>query len=183
MRPILFYLISIVIVIADQVTKWAVIQSLPLNARQPVIGNFLALTHTRNTGGEFSLFPAGNSSFVVVAIIALGALIFAYHRFQRSNLLVSSALGLALGGAIGNLIDRIQYGYVVDFFDVAAGKYHWPVFNIADSAITVGILLLAGHFLFSKEGTGTKETDQGTATKGVVSNPSSAKPDNLVADE
>jgi signal peptidase II len=182
-KPLLFYLVSIVIVIADQVSKWVVLQNLPLGLSRPALGNFLMLTHTRNTGGAFSLFPAGNSTFVVVAIIAIGALVFAYHRFQKTNLFVSAALGLALGGAIGNLIDRIKYGYVIDFFDLHAGTNHtvWPIFNIADSAITVGILLLAVHFLFAKESApvNSKERPEQATAVGA----SNGASDSLVADD
>ena len=159
MKPIRFYLIALVIIVADQITKWSVIRSLPLGASKQALGNVLFLTHTRNTGGAFSLFPAGNMTFVVVAIFAIAALVYAYHKYQRPHAVISGALGLALGGAVGNLVDRIQYGYVVDFFDLHAGTNHtvWPIFNVADSAITVGIFLLAWHFLFSKEGTGTPQ--------------------------
>lgn len=146
MKPVLFYLMSLLIVACDQVSKWAVVTTIPLHESRPVLGRFLSLTHTRNTGGAFSLLQANNTFFIVVAAVALVALIYSYHRFQRSNLLVSGALALALGGAIGNLIDRVRYGYVVDFFDV----HFWPIFNVADSAITVGILLLAYHFLFQR---------------------------------
>ena len=153
MKPIRFYLIAIIIILADQVTKWSVVQNLPLHVGRPALGGFLYLTHTRNTGGAFSLFPAGNATFIVVAFLAVGALIYAYHHYQRSNAIVSAALGLALGGAIGNLIDRVRFGYVIDFFDLRlwTGENKWPIFNVADSGITVGIVLLAAHFLFTKE--------------------------------
>jgi signal peptidase II len=152
-RPLLFYVVALVIVVGDQISKWAILQSVPYNGRVPVIGRFLYLTHTHNTGGAFSLFQAGNAVFIAVAVIAILALLYAYHRFQRGHLMVSGALSLALGGAIGNLIDRVRFGYVVDFFDIHAwtGRTIWPIFNVADSAITVGIVLLAWHFLFTKE--------------------------------
>jgi len=146
-RPLLFYLIAITIVACDQVSKHVVMQHLPLHVRTPVLGSFLSLTHTQNTGGAFSLFKAHNAVFVAISVVALVALIGAYHRFQRHDLWVSAGLALALGGAIGNLIDRARFGYVVDFFDLG----WWPIFNVADSAITVGIVLLAFLFLFRKE--------------------------------
>jgi signal peptidase II len=152
-RPVLFYLVALIIVAGDQISKYAVLHSLPVSASRPVLGTFLFLTHTRNTGGAFSLFQAGNAAFIAVAAVAILALIYAYHRFQRGHLMVSAALSLALGGAIGNLIDRVRFGYVIDFFDIHAWMGHtiWPIFNVADSAITIGILLLAWHFLFTKE--------------------------------
>jgi len=146
-RPFLFYAIAVMIVICDQVSKWAIVQSLPYNASITTPIPFLYLTHTRNTGGAFSLLQARNHWFIVIAAVAMIALAFAYHRSARKDLWVSAALALALGGAIGNLIDRVRFGYVVDFFDVKV----WPVFNVADSAITVGILILAWTFLFKRE--------------------------------
>ena len=157
MKPIRFYLIALVIVICDQVSKWSVVRALPPNGTRPVLGRFLSLTYTVNTGGAFSLFQARNIVFIFVAVIAMVALTYAYHKFQRHDLYISAALALALGGAVGNLIDRIRLGHVIDFFDV----HFWPIFNVADSAITIGILLLAWHFLFGnrKQETGQRETE------------------------
>lgn len=152
MKPVRFYLLAFVILVCDQLSKWQVIRSLPYQESRPAIGRFLELTHTHNTGGAFSLFQAGNTVFIVVASLAIVALVYAFQRMKRPDLLVSTALSLALGGALGNLIDRIRFGYVIDFFDIQGGTGHtlWPIFNVADSAITVGIVLLAWHFLFSR---------------------------------
>ena len=159
MKPIRFYLIALIIVIADQVTKWSVVRALPLGETRPALGKFLVLTHTRNTGGAFSLMQGGNYLFVTVAFLAIVALIYAFHRYQTRNLHMSVALSLALGGAIGNLVDRIRFGYVVDFFDFQGGTGHtlWPIFNVADSAISVGIVLLILRMLFAKEKPADKE--------------------------
>jgi len=153
-RPFLFFATAVLIVVCDQVSKWAVITNLPQNATRPVIGGFLQLTHTRNSGGAFSLLQARPAVFIVIAVVAIAALCYAYFRSSRGDLLVSGAIALALGGAIGNLIDRVRFQNVVDFFDITVklpliGR--WPVFNVADSAITVGIVLLAGHFLFRRD--------------------------------
>ena len=147
MRPFLFYATAAFIVICDQVSKWAIVQTYPYGASEKTVIPFLYLTHTRNTGGAFSLLQAKNHWFIVIAGIAMVALAYAYHRSARRDLWVSAALALALGGAIGNLIDRVRFGYVIDFFDVKV----WTVFNVADSAITFGILILASTFLFKKE--------------------------------
>lgn len=166
MKPIRFYLIALIVLIADQITKFVVLHSLPYGASRPVIGNFLFLTFQTNTGGAFSLFRAGNHIFIVIAFLAAGGLLYAYHRFQRGNAVVSAALGLALGGAIGNLVDRLRFGFVIDFFDLHGGSPNhtiWPIFNVADSAITVGIFLLAWHFLFSKEGSGSPQPAESRA--------------------
>ncbi len=154
MRPFLFFSTAAIIVICDQVSKWAVIANLPVHAERSVIDGFLKLTHTRNSGGAFSLLQARPEVFIAIAVVAIAALCFAYLRSSRGDLLVSAAIALALGGAIGNLIDRVRFKYVVDFFDITVNLPligRWPVFNVADSAITVGILLLAGHFLFRRD--------------------------------
>jgi signal peptidase II len=187
-KPIRFYLIALIIIVSDQVTKWSIVQNLPLNASRSVLGNFLYLTHTHNTGGAFSLFPAGNTTFIVVAFLAIGALVYAYHRYQRSNAIVSAALGLALGGAVGNLIDRIRFGFVIDFFDLHAGTNHtvWPIFNVADSGITVGIFLLAAHFLFTKEEGAQKKPAahaEQTHQPSAVGGPPTPSADALIADD
>ena len=153
MKPVRFYLIAIVIILADQITKSSIIRTLALGQTKPALGNFLVLTYTRNTGGAFSLMQGGNYLFIVVASLAIVALLFAYHKYQFRQLSMSAALSLALGGAVGNLVDRIRFGYVVDFFDFQGGTGHtlWPIFNVADSAISVGIVVLILRMLFAKE--------------------------------
>lgn len=152
MRPAIFYGIALLILISDQVTKWAVVNAIPYGADRPILGSFFFLTPTRNTGGAFSVFEGRNSLFIWVAAIAIGVLIYAYHRHQRNDLAVSAALALALGGAIGNLVDRVRFAYVIDFFDIRIRAENvWPIFNIADSAITIGIVLLAWQVLFKRE--------------------------------
>ncbi len=152
MKPSRFYLIAAVIILADQITKWSVLRSLALGETRPAIGSILSLTYTRNTGGAFSLLQGGNYFFVAVALFAIGALIYAFTKFQRNDTAVAAALALALGGAVGNLIDRLRFKFVVDFFDFHGWTNHniWPIFNVADSAISVGIVLLAWNFLFTK---------------------------------
>ncbi|MEP6757430.1 MAG: signal peptidase II [Chthonomonadales bacterium] len=153
MKPIRFFLAAIIIILADQVTKWSVVRSIPLNQSRPALGKFMVLTYTQNSGGAFSLMQGNPYIFIIVAVVAISALIFAYVKYQQNNLPMSAALALALGGATGNLIDRLRYGYVVDFFDFHGGtdRNLFPIFNVADSAISVGIILLMGMLLFSKE--------------------------------
>ena len=178
MRPFLFYAVAAVIVLCDQVSKWAIVQTYPYGASEKTPIPFLYLTHTRNTGGAFSLLQARNHWFIIIAAVAMIALAFAYHRSARKDLWVSAALALALGGAIGNLIDRVRYGYVVDFFDVKV----WPVFNVADSAITVGILILAWTFLFKREPAESGVQDQsavGSQSADAPNDPTTQPPDEL----
>ena len=151
MRPFLFFATAALIVISDQVSKWAIVTNLPKNVSRPAIGGFLDLRHTQNSGGAFSLLQAKPGVFIAIAVVAIAALCYAYWRSSRGDLLVSGAIALALGGAIGNLIDRVRFGYVVDFFDVGV----WPVFNIADSAIVVGVSILAFRLLRASDARGT----------------------------
>lgn len=143
MRARAFYLAVAVLVACDQVSKATVMRYVPESGR-PIIEPFFSLTPTVNSGGAFSLLQARNWVFVTVAVIAIGALVYAYHSLPRSDTWLSASLALALGGAIGNLMDRAQFGHVRDFFHIhtISGQTLWPIFNIADSAITVAILLL-----------------------------------------
>jgi signal peptidase II len=101
---------------------------------------FLNIVHVKNEGAAFGLFTTlGNSIFVIISIVAI-IVIIAYLARIKGNLEIVS-ISLILGGAIGNLVDRLTIGKVVDFVDFFVGKWHWPAFNVADSALTVGILL------------------------------------------
>jgi signal peptidase II len=142
-----YLLVSLGVLVLDQWTKWLVEIHLPHHAAQPVVPGFLNLTHVRNTGVAFGLFASdGGSGGWLLTLLGLGALaaVGLYYWFTPSRdrtLLV--ALALVVGGAVGNLIDRVSSGAVTDFVDVYLGAHHWPSFNVADSAISVGILLMA----------------------------------------
>jgi len=144
MRALTFFMIAVVIAVADQLSKWSVSRNVPPSGRPLILGIF-SLTPTHNTGGAFSLLQAHNWLFLTIGCVALLALVAAFFLQRRRDLVVSAALALALGGAIGNLIDRATLGYVRDFFHLHdfEGRTLWPVFNIADSAITVAVVLLA----------------------------------------
>ncbi|MBD3305499.1 signal peptidase II [candidate division KSB3 bacterium] len=131
--------LAVVIVIVDQYTKWLIEQARP---SMTVIPGFFNLTYARNTGAAFGILQGKQTLLTVVSVIAIGILVFLlwYERPERRGFLV--ALALILGGTCGNFIDRVRQGYVVDFLDVYISRYHWPSFNVADSAITVGVGLL-----------------------------------------
>jgi signal peptidase II len=112
-----------------------------------VIDNFFAITHIRNPGVAFGLFADGPSEyktylFIGFSIIAIVAILIFFHQTPPENKMVRIALILIFSGAIGNLIDRILYQEVIDFLDFFYGSYHWPAFNVADSCITIGVLLM-----------------------------------------
>lgn len=151
-RYIAWISVAVIIVAADQATKWAIIEWVPLYDRVP-INSFLNLTHQQNSGAAFS-FLADQSGwqrwFFVVLASAVSVFIIAWMwRIRREGPLVLIAgLSLILGGAVGNLIDRAMLGYVTDFIQVWFGNWAFPSFNVADSAITVGAVLLIIDALF-----------------------------------
>ena len=137
--------LAALVLILDQISKYFVL--LHLNLFQPIeITPFFNLTLAYNTGAAFSfLNQAGGWQqwlFGIVAVFVCGVILCWIHRLPIQRLGRITALSLILGGAIGNLVDRIYYGYVVDFIDLHINQYHWPVFNIADTAITVGAIVL-----------------------------------------
>ncbi len=140
-RHTLFLLgVALAVVSADQATKHLVRQLLaPWEKRAliPALGRILWLVHIRNTGAAFGLFPGGGMFFVAVAVVVV-AILFYQRSLGKEELLLRLALGLQLGGAVGNLIDRVRYGYVIDFIHVR----FWSTFNLADSCIVIGIVLL-----------------------------------------
>ncbi|HBK86203.1 MAG TPA: signal peptidase II [Firmicutes bacterium] len=122
----------------DRLLKIWVVRSLPLWSSRPLFGDWLCLTHVRNTGAAFGLF-GGQAFFLAIFSVVLFAALF-FWRAQLRYLSVWGKLALALimGGAVGNLFDRLVYGYVIDFIDIKV----WPVFNLADSAVVVGAAVL-----------------------------------------
>lgn len=141
-----FLFISLVVLVLDQWTKWLVEVHLPHHTAETVIPGFLNLTHVRNTGVAFGMFATAGGGSWLLALLGLAALVavgiyFWFAPPNDRNLL--TALTLVMGGAVGNLIDRISSGAVTDFIDVYVGAHHWPSFNVADSAISIGIVLLA----------------------------------------
>jgi signal peptidase II len=143
-----YFLFLLVAVCADQLTKGWIVDSFQLHESREIVPAFFNLVYVTNSGAAFSMFAGVNSPwrhyfFLVVGIIAIIGLTVAWFRLKKENGLYGIALGLISGGAAGNIIDRIRYGSVVDFLDFHFRGYHWPAFNLADSAICVG----AGLFL------------------------------------
>ena len=132
------FLISIIVVALDQMTKYLAINYInPYDSIK--ILPFLHLVLVTNKGAAFGMFKhIGSSFFIAASVIAIIFVIYLLIKGKEDHL----GLSLILGGAIGNLIDRILYGSVVDFIDLSIGKYHWPAFNIADSALSVGVTII-----------------------------------------
>ncbi|MGD8962476.1 MAG: signal peptidase II [Desulfobacterales bacterium] len=143
------------IIFLDQATKEIVLRSIPLNATLPVIDGFFNLTHIHNPGGAFGLManlsPVMRSIiFLFISSLAVGLIFYFYKKTPEHYAWLSAAFALIFGGAIGNLIDRIRFGRVVDFLDFYLGNLHWPTFNVADSAISIGIGIFLFHLVFKK---------------------------------
>lgn len=138
-------LTSLVVVFLDQVTKWYIDTYFVLHETIPVVEGFFSITYVRNKGAAFGLLA--NSSFrtpffIFVTLAAVVGILWYLHRTRKQQKLLQCSLSLIFAGAVGNLIDRIRMGEVIDFLDVFWRQYHWPAFNVADSAITVGVALL-----------------------------------------
>ena len=135
------------IVLVDQLTKAWLTSFLAPGESVDVIGDLVRLVHGQNNGGLFGLFSGQALPFAIVSLVVV-ALIVAYHARSGRNPYLSVTLGLLLGGALGNLVDRVRLGYVVDFVDAGLGDLRWYTFNIADAAISVAILLLLAASLW-----------------------------------
>ena len=161
--------LSTAVVILDQVTKVIVDRVMELHESRPIVEGLLSLTYVRNHGGAFGMFSDANLPYqaVLFSLVSFGAFlaIVAYAwRMPATQALPQWGLSLIMGGAIGNLIDRARLGYVIDFVDAYWGTRHWPAFNVADSAITVGVTLLVLDVL--REPAGDTNTATATAARG-----------------
>ena len=141
----MIFIIVATVIILDQASKFLAIRYLQLNAPVPLIKNFLNLTLVYNRGGAFGIFQNQLLLFVLVSFFAVG-LIFYNLRNKSNSIILKVVLSFILGGAIGNLIDRLRFGFVIDFLDLRI----WPVFNIADSVITIAALFLTWELCFKK---------------------------------
>ncbi len=148
-------LLSVLIIVADQVSKWVVLQHFQLHDSLPVIAGLLNWTLAYNEGAAFSfLSDAGGWQrwfFTALAVIVSAILVVWLKRTNRADWRTAMPLALIIGGAIGNVIDRIRLGHVVDFIDVHYGTWSWPAFNSADSAISVGAVMLIAFGLFASK--------------------------------
>jgi signal peptidase II len=137
--------IAVAVFVVDQATKFAIVRYLT-QAGELVLAPFFNLVLVHNTGAAFGfLHEAGgwqNVFFIAIAIVVSAAILVVTYRLRPRDLHIAVALMLVLGGALGNLLDRLRLGYVVDFLDVHYAAWHWPAFNVADAAITVGAVLL-----------------------------------------
>jgi len=149
----LFLIIIIVAIIAlDQWSKWAIKTSFNLYQSKPVIQDLLHFTYVTNDGMAFGLsFPGGKHVLLIMTILLTGFIVGFLWKEKNGHPLIKYGLALILGGAIGNLIDRLLYGKVVDFLDLMIGNFHWYIFNIADSSVTIGMILFIIHSIYVEQ--------------------------------
>ena len=148
-------IVAALVVIIDQLSKWWVLSAIEQHSAVPVIPGFFNLVLVHNPGGAFG-FLAGHSAhwrglfFIFFSLVAVGLILWLYRQTPAAYKWLLTGFALILGGAFGNLIDRLRFGRVVDFLDVYVGTWHWPAFNVADSAITAGMLIF-GFYLVSRK--------------------------------
>jgi signal peptidase II len=150
-RWILFAAIALIVVVLDQLSKTWVVSNLVQGEGFEVLGDWVRIVHWRNSGILFGMLPQSAGAFAVVSLVVV-ALIVAYHARAGRGILVTIALALLLGGALGNLIDRLHYGSVVDFVDMGIGSWRFYTYNLADAAISTSLVLLIAMALFPRLG-------------------------------
>ncbi|GAA3718512.1 signal peptidase II [Salinicoccus jeotgali] len=156
-RIIPMSLIGLAVLAIDQLTKYFVVTGMQEGESVPVLGKYFMLTSHRNSGAAWGMFQGQMLFFYLVTLLVLGILIYVYVKEAKGNTLLQLALTLLLAGALGNFIDRILFQEVVDFIDVLIVFYDFPIFNIADSALTIGVILMILEFFIIGKG----DTDAG----------------------
>lgn len=145
LKYLILLVLTVVLIVSDQFTKMLVVEKFRLGETLPIIGDFFNLTYVQNRGAAFGLMAQAHPAFripffIVVPLVALGSIAYVFRRIPDRDIKLATALSLVIGGALGNLIDRLTLGYVVDFLDFHwKWAYHFPAFNVADSAICVGV--------------------------------------------
>ncbi len=156
-------LIAVAIAVIDQATKAMVLAAIPLYHQDPVIPGFFNLVFVQNTGAAWGSFSGGNPWLAALSLVMLVVLVFARHAIFARGWLGRWTAGLLAGGIVGNLIDRVRLGYVVDFLDFHLFERHFPSFNIADSAICIGVglYMLAQWIAWRQERSAQREPEDG----------------------
>ncbi|MDP1420343.1 signal peptidase II [Peribacillus simplex] len=144
----LYYIIALIIITLDQFTKWLIVKELEIGESIPVIENVLYITSSRNQGAAWGILQNQMWFFYVITVIVVIGLVIYIQKYVRNQRLIGIALGLMLGGAIGNFVDRIFHKEVVDFIQTYIGSYPFPIFNVADSSLCIGVSLLFIHMFF-----------------------------------
>jgi signal peptidase II len=150
-----FFLVAATVFVLDQVTKAIIRDWLAVGESWPSDGWLVKLTHVTNTGAAFGILQGQGLFLTITAVIAIGAIVFYYAYPPLEHGLMRVAMGLLLGGAFGNLLDRLRFGEVTDFIDFP----RYPEFNVADSSIVIGLVIIGGFFVLSERVLREKQTD------------------------
>ena len=151
--------IAAIVLFLDQLTKWYIRSTISLYESITVIDSFFHITYVRNSGGAFGLLGGSSAAlrlpfFLTVSVVAVVVLLYFVRRVEPGQGILLLALGAILGGALGNFVDRMISGEVTDFLDFHWHGYYWPAFNVADSCISTGMVILLLHSLFTREESG-----------------------------
>ena len=142
--------VALAVFVADRITKMWVVENIPVGTARPIAGDYIRIVHAQNTGAAFGLLPERTTLLSILSVVAVLAIVYYYRQIASSSWIVSATLGMQLGGASGNLLDRVAQGYVVDFVDVGVGDIRFWAFNVADSSIVVGIVLVTAALWFEE---------------------------------
>ncbi len=146
LKYLILLVVSALVLVIDQATKLRIDRAMDLHSSITVVENFFNITYLRNKGAAFGVLAHSSYRlpfFIMVSVMAIAVIIVVFHRLRIDQKFTAFALSLIFSGALGNLIDRVRLGEVIDFLDVHWYSHHWPAFNVADSAICVGVFLLA----------------------------------------
>jgi signal peptidase II len=151
-RLVIFAVIVLAVLAADQFSKYMVLKHIPLHGGFEAIQGYVNLVHARNTGGAFGMWAGtGGWFFTGVSFVALAAILWLVLSSRDDEVLLTIGYSLFFGGALGNLVDRLRFGEVVDFIDFHVGAWHWPAFNVADSSLCAAVALIFLHFLTERK--------------------------------
>ncbi|NLB66665.1 MAG: signal peptidase II [Lentisphaerae bacterium] len=143
--------VALYVILLDQGSKECIRRAFDLYESVPLIPGFFSLTYVRNTGAAWGLFSSQNQLLALLAAVMLVVLVIYHRKIMPPGMIHRIALGLLCGGIVGNLFDRLRLDYVTDFLDFHVGQWHWPAFNIADSAICIGVGIYLLSSLFSSK--------------------------------
>lgn len=155
-----YYIIALIIILLDQWTKWLVVKNMELGESIEVISNWFYITSHRNSGAAWGILEGQMLFFYIITLIVIGGIIYFIQTGAKGKVLYGVSLGLILGGAIGNFIDRVRHQYVVDFINTYIFNYDFPIFNIADSSLVIGVILLI-IVMLKEEREAKKEKEHG----------------------
>lgn len=147
MRVVIYYIVALLVVLVDQWTKWKVVEAMEIGEKIPLIDGYLALLSHRNSGAAWGMLEGKMTFFYVITFLVVGGLLVYFHKKAKGDRLLSWSIMFIVGGAIGNFIDRVRLGEVVDFISVYIPviQYNFPIFNVADAALTIGVLFMLIH--------------------------------------